>query len=300
MKKGLLLLMLIVLMTGSFSAFAVQAQDDEMLPSCDPEYFAAAAEEMGAGFMEIEDIMAVPDDPTSEDIATAAITADALAYGFWEAFFEGMEEEDACLEIWWLGYTGGLVLDELLVISQLGAVATYEEEAGNSEISEALLELFNARLEQMMSGLEELGSVSEAIGSGEMIDIDLPECTQEELDDTLEGMDIIASAYEELGGMAEEASGEDLSALVMGFATLSNGYWEEVYPVIPECYEVSDLGFTMGLILDESLIVVSNMRLAELASDAGHDDLAEVFAESAAVRAEELVVAIEDYFGTEE
>ncbi|MEQ8677319.1 MAG: hypothetical protein RLP44_08180 [Aggregatilineales bacterium] len=299
MKK--ILLIIVVLMFGALSASLVSAQDEEEVPvSCDADTLVEAATVLSDGFTEYQELMVLPDEPTASDLSVAVATADAYAYGFWEGFYEALEEDGACVEVWWLGYTSGLILDEALIVTQLSALAVHEAEAGNADLADSLLTLATERSETLNVGVESVQATLAAVIDGEELNLELVECTEDEMTETWDGLTTITDAYAELGGMVEEASGTDLSALVVGYATLSGGYWSEVYPLVPACYEANDVAFTVGLILDESVIVAANLRLAEIESEMGNDDLAQALAESGATRAEELTAAIEEYFGEEE
>ena len=69
---------------------------------------------------------------------------------------------------------------------------------------------------------------------------DIPACTQAELDDSLAGMDAILQSYSEMGDMAFDDP-DSLTGAVAGFEALSTGYWDEVYPLIPDCVELIEL-----------------------------------------------------------
>lgn len=297
MKKLLLLSLIFVIALSSL--FSVSAQDDEGLPACSLEDITASVMEMAEGFAGFEEMMAMPDEPTASDITTAVVMADAFAYGYWEGLYEAFEE-GICLENWWWGYTTGLALDEVLVVSQLGALTAHEAEAGNEELADILLELTEERsamLEESMTGVVETMT---ALLEGGELDMELPLCTEEELEETYAGLEEIATVYAELGEFSTEATGEDLSALIVGYATLSSSYWNEVFPLAPACFEANDAAFNVGIIIDESLIVMSNLRLAEIQSDMGDSEVAELLAESAVTRAEELEALVEEYFAEEE
>ncbi len=299
MKKTLLLV--VILLLGALSASLVSAQDEEVTvpESCDVDTITATATTISDGFTEYQDLMTLPDEPTASDLSLAAATADAYAYGFWQGFYEALDE-NSCVEVWWLGYTSGLILDEALIVTQLSALAAHEAEAGNADLADTLLGLATDRSDSLTVGLESVQETLTALLDGGSLDLELAECTEEELTATYDGLSPITDAYAEFGTMAEEATGAELSALITGYATLSNGYWAEFYPVVPACYEANDIAYTVGLILDESVIVASNYRLAELESELGNDELAQALSDSADVRIEELSAAIDSYFGDEE
>lgn len=294
MKKLVLVLLSLLILVVPIST----AQEDEGLPACSAEEFAEFATALGEGLAEIGELVSQPEEPTAANLTELVVIIDAFNYGYWTGFYEA---EPECVEAYWLGLTVGLLLDEQLITSQLLVLAVHEEEAGNADLAEALLELGSLREEALEASAEFLGETLTGIMMGETeLSFDLPFCEEDELEATYEGIDIIAEAYEELGLLTEVADGADLSVLIAGYATLSASYWAEFVPVVPMCFEAQDEAITVGLIIDESLIVVSNLRLAELSAEAGNDEVAEILFESALVRLDDLNAAIEYFYGDDE
>lgn len=274
------------------------AQEDGGFPSCTSEEFAEFATALGEGLAEIGNLVSEPDEPTAANLTELVVVFDAFNYGYWEGFYEA---EPACAEAYWLGLSVGLLLDEQVITGQLLVLSVHEAEAGNEDVAEALLELASLREEGLEAGAEILGQAMTGIMMGEAeLDFELPFCEEDELEATYEGLAIIGEAYEELGILTEVADGADLSVLIAGYATLSASYWAEFIPVVPMCFEAQNEAITVGLIIDESLIVVSNLRLAELSSEAGNDEVADVLFESALIRLDDLNAAIDYYYGEED
>lgn len=294
MKKVMLVLLILVI---SITVMLISAQDETM--PCSQEEFVESASVLSEGFLQYADLIVLPDEPTASDLAAAVVVADAFAYGYWEGFYEA-QEEGVCDEVVWLGYTSGLLLDEMLITLQLSALAVYEAEMGEVELAEALLEHAERRAVVLEETATEIGDLMTAIEDGSAeLDFEFAECTEEELAATYEGLDAIYVVYEEFGGLVEEAEGTDLSALIVGYTELSTGYWEEFFPVVPECAEAQDEAFSAGLILDESLIIVASYRLAELEGEMGDAEIAEALLASAEARLEDLTAFLEAYYSEE-
>jgi hypothetical protein len=304
MKKQLILALALIGLMSVFSLSFVSAQEEEeevpVLPSCSPEDYAANVEALGEGFDSLGELTVLPEEPTPSDFSAVVATVDTFALGYWE----GLDPEAiVCAEELYIARTAGIIFDEMVIVSALNALAVHEDAAGNAELAELLLGQATARAEALQTGMTSFGDLLTALVNGEEISLDVayPECTEEELNASFEGMTEINDAYVELSAMLEEElTGADLSNVITGFAELSGGYWGEFYPVLPACAEVIYLGFNYGLILDESLIMVSLWRLAELETEAGNDELAQVLSDNAAIHAEYLSAMAEDLFGTEE
>jgi len=302
MKKHLLGLAVLVMITA-FSFSIVGAQDEEAveaLPSCSPEDYVANVEAIGEAFTGLGELTTLPEAPTASDYAASVAILDAFAVGYWEGFDP---EAIACAEELYIGQTAGIIFDELVIVNALSALAAHEETAGNTEYAELLLEQATARGEILQAELEDFGATLTSLIDGEEVELDVayPACTEEELTATSEGLTTINETYAEFGAaLGEGLTGTDLTDLVTGFAALSQGYWDEFFTVLPACFEAQSLGYEYGLLLDESLITVSLLRLAELEAEAGNAELAQVLADSALAHVETLTEMSEALLGESE
>jgi hypothetical protein len=288
MKKSILVLILLLILVA---VLPVQAQDD--MTSCTPEEFVDATTEVSENVAEFLELLQMADETDASDVTAAVVLLDAYSYGFWEGFYEA-SEEGLCIELEWFGYNGGLVLDDLLITAQLSALALHEADAGNTELATALAEYAMSRSEMIDVSATYVDEVSTSIAEGNGLTIEYVECTAEELDTTNAGLEEIAATYLEFGELTLEAEGEDLSTLIVGYAALSDGFWKDFMPVVPMCFEAQESAFTAGLIIDESLIIVSSLRLAEIEAEMGDEDIATVLADSASVRLDDLLAILEE------
>jgi hypothetical protein len=300
MKKVLLLVILVLMVV--LSASVVSAQDDEALAACSPEAIDETLTTLDEGFTSLFEMSALPEEPTAADFTASVVILDAFSTGYWEGLEENAESEEWCAEAAYLALNAGFVVDEMLIVNLLSALAVHEADAGDEETATVFLEQAEARQASLEASMEALTPILDAFEAGEAVELDvmLPECTEEELTDTMAGLDEVAVGYEELAAGLEEATGTDLSALVAGFAELSYGYWTEFMPVIAACQEAQDGAFAAGLLLDDTVITTGLYRLAEIEDGLGNADNATALAESAAARAEDLEAAMEEMFAEEE
>ena len=97
-----------------------------------------------------------------------------------------------------------------------------------------------------------------------------------------------------------EATAEDWSALVTGYADLSATYWSDVYPNMPACAESYSVGFNTGLVIDESLVISILTGLAQYEASVGNAEVAQMYADSVTTRAETMMAAVNAIFGEPE
>jgi hypothetical protein len=297
MKKLLLVLALIALMSVSSLSIVGAQDEEEELPPCDSTALMTELEDLISPLEDIEEFM-TPAGDSASDFSQLVADLDAYAQEYWANFEEA---EFECAEEYFIAYTLGLALDELLIVTELSALSVHEAEAGNEELVATFGELAGARGERLAEDMTAFTEIMSDLMTGDVdTGMDLDECSEEDLTATVDGILEVNEGYIELGEGLEDASGADLSALVAGFATLSSEYWETFVPEVPECQEAQDVARFYGLLLDESLIMVGLIRLAELEAEAGNDELAQTLADSATVRAEALQAMSEELMGEEE
>jgi len=296
MKKQLFSVLALVALMGVFSFSLASAQDDE-LPACDPMDLMTNMEDMMAPLTDMGEMMS-PDGTSASEYTALVIEIDEYVTEFWAEFDEA---EFECAEEEYFAYSLGLTLDELLIVMELSTLAIHESEAGDTDAAALFSELATTRSEALSEDMLAFTQLITDMMTGEAeIGADLDECSEEDLVATTEGIGEINEAYIELGAAMDGASGEDLTDVVEGMATLSTEYWTEFFPEVAECAETQEIAMGYGLILDESLIMVGLIRLAEFEAEAGNDELAETLAESATARAESLEAMAEELFGESE
>lgn len=296
-KKSILLALTLIAVLGVFSFSLVNAQEEE-LPSCDMMEMMANMESMMEPLTALGELSTLSEGAGASDFTAMVAEIDAYAWAHWETLAEG---EIECAEEYYIAYQSGLILDELLITTALSALSVHESEAGNSDAVTALTEQATARSESLSDDTLALTDALTNMMTGEMdMGEEFDACSEEDMEALAEGVGTINEAYMELGAALDGASGADLTAIVVGFATLSSEYWDTFMPEVPECAEAQTLASHYGHVLDDSLIMVTLLRLAELEAEAGNDDVAETLADSASARAEALSAAAEEIFGSEE
>jgi hypothetical protein len=300
MKKQLILALVLTALMTVFSFSIVGAQDEEEeLPPCDPMTAMASLQELMEPLTEIGELTTVSEDASPSDYSQMVADLDAYVYDYWGSLEEA---EFECAEEQFIAHTIALSLDELLIVSELSALSVHEAVAGNSEAATLFGEQAGARAETLADDMLAVTDLVTNIMTGEEMEMgsDLEACSEEDLAAVADGISTISETYTELGESMVEASGEDLTAVVAGFSTLSSEYWTTFAPELPECAEAQSLGTSYGLLLDESLILVALLKLTELETEAGNDELAETLAASVEVRSEDLQAMAEEVFGTGE
>lgn len=283
MKKLVSILMLLLL---AITIFPVAAQDEEMAVACSEEEFVEAATAIAEGFDEFTGMIEMSEEPTASELTEAAAALDAYSMGYWEGFMEALEE-GLCAELEWFAYMNGFLYEDALVTAQLSALALHEAEAGNEDLANGLVELAAARAEALDASVTAMSEVMTGLADGSLeVNFDIVECSDEELEAVHAGLEEIATAYAEFGEISTEVTGTDLSALVGGYAVLDAGFWNEFIPAVPNCLQSLEDTFGVGMVLHQSLIGVASLRLAELESEMGNAELAELLAESAVARLE--------------
>lgn len=125
------------------------------LPNCTKEEYmtnTAALEAFGDAVDEaMADLDLGTDDVTNAVVTLAAI--DLIASEYWDTIYP---ELPACAEAEYDALLVGLTLDELVLISSLGANALLEDAAGNTEIAQALADSMNVRMEDLTATMEEM------------------------------------------------------------------------------------------------------------------------------------------------
>jgi hypothetical protein len=300
MKKQLILVLALIALMSVFSFSITSAQDEEEeLPPCDPMTAMTGLQELMEPLTDIGELTTVAGDGNPSDYSQMVADIDAYVSEYWTNFDES---EFECAEEKYIAYTIGLGLDELLIVSELSALSVHEATAGNSEAATLFGEQAGARAETLTEDMTAMTDLITSMMTGEEMDMggDLDECSEEDMTALADGIGTINETYIELGNSLTDASGNDLTAVVAGFSTLSSEYWVTFAPELPECAEAQDLGTSYGLLLDDTLIMVGLLKLAEYEAEAGNDELAQTLTYSITVRSEALTAMAEEVFGTAE
>jgi hypothetical protein len=298
MKKLVLILMLMLAAMAVFPAYAQDEEDSEMV-SCSPEEFNEATEEISTGINEFVESLSSEEEMDAAALTEAVISLEGFSTGFWEGYNEAAEE-DLCIELMWYGFNAGLVIDDLLITTQLSAIAHHEAEAGNTENADAFTELAQTRAAMLEANVTALNDGITAISEGGELSFDYVECSDEELEAAEAALEELAGAYMEIGDLSAEDEDVDFAALTAGYAELSNGFWTEMMPSLPACFDAQQTAFGAGLIIDESVIVSGLYYLAAAEAELGNEEAATVLLESADARAENLMASLEELEGSEE
>jgi hypothetical protein len=282
MRKGFLIGLMIALM---LAIMPVAAQDEESVAACTPEELAITGEALstlGAGFQEITASLGDGTDTTA--LTTGVVALEILSEGFWNEIYPEMP---GCPESVSLSYNFGLAIDASIINIGLARLALYEAEFGDAAIAQSYAEYAAARAEwyativqSTFGQIAEDGTLPEAAEAAE-----LPACTEDDKNSEASTALVQSiSAYQELGGAMADATPEEQTALVGGYAGLSAVYWVEIYPALPACAELSTFSYNLGLVYDETLITALLSRLALYEAENGDADLATALSEGAVNR----------------
>jgi len=263
---------------------------DETLPACSEEEITATAEGIDLYSQAIAELGDITSDPN--DAAYGAVLAgyDAFSYEFWNSVYP---EVPYCMEAQALAFAFGTFYDELALAASFANIAGWAESAGESEAAEYFVASAEYRIEGITEAMAEMEDMSAADFLGET----LPACSTEEYEASSTAIETyftaLGDAQAELESAASSSDLESLVALVVTVDLFAQGYWDEVYPILPACAEVDQDSWLAGRVLDESLLITTLYLNAALESEGGNADAAEVLAASADARGEDLTVFLE-------
>jgi hypothetical protein len=209
---------------------------------------------------------------------------EALSYVYWDEDFAALPQ---CAHAYFPGYVFGRIYDEGLNIALLRWQALYESEYGDSEFAAYFTERSEARNEDLALVIENIGEVTEIITT---IALGEPACTQEQLTSYESDREEATGYYEAVGAIALEADIEDLNTLVTIFDAMAQTWDDEVDG---GCAELIGDYFTISSIFDDSLAVVSLLRVASLEAEYGDADLSAAMYDAAGLRYDAVLALAE-------
>lgn len=296
MKKIFFTCIIFTLLLAPLTVFAQDEAELEPLPACTTDQLAEAMTSFGDSMTEYGEMITLPEAPVAADFAAALAVTDAFATGYWEAMWE---TEMPCAEIYMMLYEAGFFFSETTITYAINALAVFEGEAGNADASAALFELATARAGMLTDrGLALTESMTSMMMGEATESAEMPSCSEEELAEVYEAIGVMAESYSELGAMLSEEDA-DVAAILTGLATLSGGFWTEVYVLVPNCVEAQDAAFTWGMILDESLTAVALLQVSSYVEESD-PELAQVLSDSGLAHLDYVTALSEEFMGAEE
>jgi len=280
MRKQILL-SLTVLLVGILPSLA---QDKEAaVVSCTPEENAVLNETLPLLFTAYQEIAKGMD---ANDPMPTVIALDSLATNYWNTIYPALPN---CLEAGALGYNFGIVLDESLINTGLAQLSQYEAQYGDATLAQSLSDLVITRtdwykiiLANTFGQITKDGKLPDS-----MFSYELEACTAEDGEsEAVTAYTDSVTAYNELAQSVGEATDENATAVLFGFAELGTNYWIKIYPELPACAEISQDGYNIGLLYNERVIVMMLSRLAAYEVQYGTTESAQTLTDGAAARSE--------------
>jgi hypothetical protein len=274
---GLMMALLVAVMP-------VAAQDQEPV-ACTPEDLAVTTEALGTlgtSYQEVAEYIGDGSDPTA--LTYGVIAYETLSTGFWNEIHPDLP---TCTESAALTDNFGLAVDESIISTGIARLALYEAEFGDTDIAQSYAEYAQARAEWYAEIVNAtFGQIGEdGTLPDTMIEEELPACTDDDKQhEAVLALGETVVAYQELGSAAADATPEELTALIGGYAALSSTVWTEIVPALPACAEAVKAGNIFGRLYDETLITVLLSRLSLYEAENGDADAATSLSEGAANR----------------
>lgn len=301
MRKAILFGLLMALFVAIVPAFAQDNEGTDEAPiACTPEEITATGEaitQMSTGFQNVMGLMGDGTDPAA--ITVGVVGLQALSTGYWNEVYPALP---ACIEASSLGYNFGLALDETLISTSLARLALYENEHGDAAFAASLADYAKARGEWYQQVIKNtFGAIGPDGDLSAIVPPELPACTEEDSqNEAVTALNDSLEAYKQLGTATPDATPEQLSQLIGGYAAISGAYWAGIYPALPACYEISTTGYNVGLVYNESVITLTLARLAMYEAEFGNADAATALSEGAAARQELFAGFVANAFPQEE
>jgi hypothetical protein len=273
--------MLVVL---SLSVLPVGAQSDDILAPCSEEDIALATESLTESYTAFLTLGEISTDPDFDTYRALVPGYEALSYVYWDEDFAALPQ---CAHAYFPGYVFGRVYDEGLNIALLRWQALYESEYGDSEFAAYFAERSEARNEDLALVIENIGEATEIITT---IALGEPACTEEQIEAYVSDRTEAAEIYEAVGEITLDADLEDLNALVVAYDGMAQTWDDEVDG---SCAELIGDYFTVSSVFDDSLAVVSLLRVASLEAEYGDADLSAAMYDAAALRIDAVLALAE-------
>src|SRR5690349_9362036 len=197
MKKSFILALALIALMSVFSFSTVGAQDEE-LPACDPMELMTNMESMMQPLTDLGELSSIDADASPSDYSQLVSELDAYSVEFWAGF---EETEFECAEQYYIATQMGEILDEALIIAELGALAVHENAAGNTEAATLFAEQSSGRAEVLTEAVTGMTDVMTSMmtGQGEGMEA-LDSCSEDEITATVDGVTEVNEGYIELSG----------------------------------------------------------------------------------------------------
>lgn len=126
---------------------------------------------------------------------------------------------------------------------------------------------------------------------------EMPVCTEAEITQVAEGIDLYSQAIAELGDISTDPTEGAYGLVLIGYDAFSYEFWNTVYPEVPMCTEAQALAFAFGTFYDELALAASFANIAGWAESLGEAEAAEYFAQSATYRTDGINAMLEEMQG---
>jgi hypothetical protein len=275
---------LVSLIIALFAVIPASAQDDSAVVACSEEEVQLASDAV----VEVAGLLQTVADGIGDGSDPAAITQGVIDYatlstGFWNEVYPLLP---ACEDSIVISYNFGLVLDEAVISTGIARLALFEAEYGDAEIATSYADYAQARAEWYA---EEVGATfGEMAETGEIPEdmgfFGLPACTEADFaDDSMTALTTSLNEFQNLSAVTDVGP-DELTGMIGVVAGLSANYWVDVFPAMPECNEIFNTGYNVGLLYDETLITILLSRLSIYEADNGDVDVATALSDAAAAR----------------
>lgn len=117
--------------------------NSEGMESCDEETFTASMTGVGDYFTGISEIQSQASENIDENVA-ALVVSDSAAQSYWSDVYPAVS---GCYEADYYAWEAGRILDEATIITALAVNADLENQAGNTDVGEAMTTSVQARSE---------------------------------------------------------------------------------------------------------------------------------------------------------
>lgn len=291
-------LSLIALMVVA-SAFPVAAQEDDVsLEPCTEEEWAVLSETgtmLGEAGVALDEISTDMTDAVYGEVLSAA---DQLSSQYWTEIYPTLPN---CAESQLISFIFGSLADDAAVAAGLSNIAGW---ATVNELADTTDYFVTAATTRIKSSQEETASLME-VDIAEWLGEDLVECTDEEYVVYIETLNALSESFAEVQAQLSADITEDaftLAPLVVLSNDVAEGYWTDIYPLLPYCAESQYAGYLAGTILDEGNLITILYVNAALEGENGNTELAETLVASADARLEanlELAAELESYLALE-
>lgn len=243
-------------------------QDATGLPPCTSAEIQAARQtlqeqqlflEARAGLMETEQ--------TFEDYRTLVADYDAFSITFWDEVFPTLP---ACAEVYYFGYTTGLLIDEALILVLLRWQALYETEYGDPDFAAFFTDAATTRAERLPRTRRQFNALMMRLT--EMTN--LPACTEGDAAEFWAVWESTIRRYLAIDELSQGMGMPDLDLVIRDYAALSLE-WREARTDLVTCAEAFHKGFFIDYVINQNIIVNSLFRIAILEDQFGNRDLSD-------------------------